>query len=76
MKNGVKNGADKNGARPHFQTERWTRQLQNGPVQNGPVQNRAWPHFHLPVIARSEATWQSLKKRKKDEHREVIEYAF
>lgn len=22
-----------------------------------------------------EATWQSLKKRKKDEHREVIEYA-
>lgn len=26
---------DKNGARPHFQTERWTRQLQNG----------AWHHF-------------------------------
>jgi hypothetical protein len=25
----------KNGARPHFQTERWTRQLQNG----------AWHHF-------------------------------
>jgi hypothetical protein len=57
-----KNGAIKNGARPHFQTERWTRQLQNG----------AWHHFR---IARSEATWQSLKKRQKDEHREVNEYA-
>ena len=33
---------DKNGARPHFQTERWTRQLQNG----------AWPHFHGTVMNR------------------------
>ncbi len=37
-----KNEADKNGARPHFQTERWTRQLQNG----------AWPHFHGTVMNR------------------------
>jgi len=32
---------DKNGARPHFQTERWTRQLQNG----------AWPHFLRSDVA-------------------------
>ncbi len=33
------------------------------------------PGTIFTVIARSEATWQSLKKRKRDEHREVIEYA-
>jgi len=57
----------KNGARPHFQTERWTRQLQNGARPffqterwTRQLQNGAWPHF-LPVIARSGATRQSLK---------------
>jgi hypothetical protein len=43
--------------------------------------NGARPQFpewcQAPIfIAGSEATWQSLKKRKRDERREVNEYAF
>jgi len=34
---------DKNGARPHFQTERWTRQLQN--VQKWAIKMGPGPIF-------------------------------